>query len=99
MDNAEAPGGGVAPRQDERFAVEVGDRNLIAPGEGVAFGHHPGGVEGFFRESGRPALNDGPTPPLDHDEIARTQAAAPKYGLKTAAFDDSNRGAPTVTGA
>jgi quercetin dioxygenase-like cupin family protein len=42
----------------------------------------PGGMDGFFRESGRPALDDGPPPPLDGDEIARTDAAAERYGLR-----------------
>jgi hypothetical protein len=51
-------------------------------------GFTPGGIEGFFRESGRPATDDGPAPPLDEDEIARTNAAAPKYGLEAVAFDD-----------
>jgi hypothetical protein len=36
-------------------------------------------MEGFFRESGRPATDDGPAPPVDQDEIAGTMAAAPKY--------------------
>jgi mannose-6-phosphate isomerase-like protein (cupin superfamily) len=51
-------------------------------------GFTPGGIEGFFRESGRPAIDDGPAPPLDEDEIARTNTAAPKYGLGAVAFDD-----------
>ena len=46
----------------------------------------PAGMEGFFRESGRPATDDGPAPPVDEDEIARTMAAAPKYGLEAVAF-------------
>jgi hypothetical protein len=49
----------------------------LAPGEGI---------EGFFRESGRPATDDGPAPPVDEHEIARTIAAAPKYGLQDVAF-------------
>ena len=51
-------------------------------------GFTPGGIEGFFRESGRPATDDGAAPPLDEAEIARTNAAAPKYGLEAVAFDD-----------
>jgi hypothetical protein len=50
-------------------------------------GFTPGGVEGFFREAGRPATDDGPAPALDEDEIARTSVAARKYGLEVA-FDD-----------
>jgi quercetin dioxygenase-like cupin family protein len=42
----------------------------------------PGGIEGFFREAGRPATGDGPAPPVDAAEIARTEAAGPKYGLQ-----------------
>jgi hypothetical protein len=49
-------------------------------------------MEGFFRESGRPATDDGPAPPVDEDEIARTMAAAPKYGVEAVAFDDRNSG-------
>jgi hypothetical protein len=51
-------------------------------------GFTPGGMEGFFRESGRPATDDGQAPPVDRDEIARTMAAAPKYGVEAVAFDD-----------
>jgi hypothetical protein len=32
----------------------------------------PGGVEASFREAGRPAVGDGPAPPVDSTEIART---------------------------
>ena len=53
----------------------------------ILVGFTPGGIEGFFRESGRPATDDGPAPPVDEDEIARTIAAAPKYGLEAVAFD------------
>jgi quercetin dioxygenase-like cupin family protein len=42
----------------------------------------PGGIEGSFRESGRPATGDGPAPPLDPEEIARTEKAGPRYGLE-----------------
>jgi hypothetical protein len=42
----------------------------------------PGGIEGFFRESGRPASGDGPAPPLDSDEIARSEVAGRRYGLE-----------------
>ena len=42
----------------------------------------PGGIEGFFRESGRPAVRDGPAPPLDSEEITRTEKAGQRYGLE-----------------
>jgi quercetin dioxygenase-like cupin family protein len=47
----------------------------------------PSGMEGFFRESGRPAVDDGPAPPLDADEIERTMVAAEKYGVQAVGFD------------
>lgn len=43
-------------------------------------------MEGFFRESGRPAADDGPAPSMDEEEIARTMAAAPHYGVEAVAF-------------
>jgi quercetin dioxygenase-like cupin family protein len=42
----------------------------------------PGGIEGFFRQAGRAAATDGPAPPIDAAEIARTEAAALLYGLR-----------------
>jgi quercetin dioxygenase-like cupin family protein len=53
----------------------------------ILVGFTPGGIEGFFRASGRPATDDGPAPPVDEDEIARTTAAAARYGLEAVAFD------------
>jgi hypothetical protein len=50
-------------------------------------GFTPGGIDGFFRAAGRPATDDGPAPPVDEDEIARSLAAAPDYGLQAVAFD------------
>ena len=41
-----------------------------------------------LRESGRPATDDGPAPPVDDEEVARTLAAAQKHGLEAVAFDD-----------
>jgi quercetin dioxygenase-like cupin family protein len=52
----------------------------------ILVGFTPGGMEGFFRESGRPALDDGPAPPVGDDEIARTTMAAPKYGVQAVEF-------------
>jgi quercetin dioxygenase-like cupin family protein len=63
-------------------------RNTAETASRILIGFTPAGMEGFFRESGRPATDDGPAPPLDEDEIARTMAAAPKYGLQDVAFDD-----------
>lgn len=42
----------------------------------------PGGLEGFFREAGIRAAGDGPAPAVDADEIARTEAAAARFGLQ-----------------
>jgi quercetin dioxygenase-like cupin family protein len=42
----------------------------------------PGGLEGFFREAGTPAVGDGPPPPVDASEIERTERAAARYGLR-----------------
>jgi quercetin dioxygenase-like cupin family protein len=62
-------------------------RNTAETPSRILVGFTPGGMEGFFRESGRPATDDGPAPQIDEDEIARTMAAAPKYGLEALAFD------------
>ena len=42
----------------------------------------PGGIEGFFREAGVHATEDGKAPPLDAAEIARTDVAGKRYGLR-----------------
>ena|ERR671924_288587 len=57
-------------------------RNTAETPSRILVGFTPAGIEGFFRESGRPATDDGPAPPLDEDEIARTTAAAPKHGVE-----------------
>jgi mannose-6-phosphate isomerase-like protein (cupin superfamily) len=62
-------------------------RNTAEAPSRILVGFTPGGMEGFFRESGRPATDDGPAPPVDGDEIARTMAAATKYGVEAVAFD------------
>ena len=62
-------------------------RNTSLTPSRILVGFTPGGIEDFFREAGRPATDDGPAPPLDEDEIARTTVAAPKYGLEAVAFD------------
>ena len=63
-------------------------RNTADTPSRILVGFTPGGMEGFFRASGRPATDDGPAPPLDEEEIARTTAAAPTYGVEAVAFDD-----------
>jgi quercetin dioxygenase-like cupin family protein len=63
-------------------------RNIAQTASRILVGFAPAGMEGFFRESGRPAADDGPAPQVDDDEIARTMAAAPKYGLEAVAFDE-----------
>ena len=62
-------------------------RNTAETASRILVGFTPGGIEGFFRESGRQATDDGPAPPLDADEIGRTTVAASKYGLEAVAFD------------
>lgn len=62
-------------------------RNTAATPGRVLVGFTPGGMEGFFRESGRPAVDDGPAPPIDADEISRTMAAASRHGVEAVAFD------------
>ena len=42
---------------------------------------------GESRKDSRPALDDGPAPPIDADEIDRTLAAASRYGVEAVAFD------------
>jgi quercetin dioxygenase-like cupin family protein len=63
-------------------------RNIAETPSRVLVGFTPGGIDGFFRESGRPAVDDGPAPPMDADELARTMAAAPRYGLRVAEAPD-----------
>jgi quercetin dioxygenase-like cupin family protein len=63
-------------------------RNTAQTPSRILVGFTPGGMEGFFRESGRPATDDGPAPSVDEHEIARTMAAAPSYGVEAVAFDD-----------
>jgi quercetin dioxygenase-like cupin family protein len=42
----------------------------------------PGGLEGFFREAGTPASDNGVPPPVDASEIERTERAGARYGLR-----------------
>lgn len=57
-------------------------RNSADTPSRILIGFTPGGMDGFFRAAGRAALDDGPAPPFDDDEIARTVAAAPRYGVE-----------------
>jgi quercetin dioxygenase-like cupin family protein len=61
-------------------------RNTAETASRILVGFTPGRMDGFFRESGRRAADDGPAPPLDDGEIARTMAAASKYGVQAVAF-------------
>jgi uncharacterized RmlC-like cupin family protein len=63
-------------------------RNAAATPSRILVGFTPGGIEGFFRESGRPAASDAPAPAVDDDEIQRTLTAAKRYGLEAVAFGD-----------
>jgi quercetin dioxygenase-like cupin family protein len=63
-------------------------RNVSETASRILVGFTPAGMEGFFRASGRPAVDDGPPPPVDEDEVARTMAAAQEYGLEAVAFDE-----------
>ena len=89
--HAAGPGGSAHPPRGTVHNF----RNTADTPSRVLVGFTPAGMEGFFRESGRPATDDGPAPPVDEDEIARTMAAAPKYGVEAVAFEDANGGAPT----
>ncbi|HJU33720.1 MAG TPA: quercetin 2,3-dioxygenase [Nitrososphaera sp.] len=51
----------------------------------------PGGIEGFFREAGIPATNNGPAPSVDAAEIARTTIAGKRYGLRVINWSDGRR--------
>ena len=62
-------------------------RNTADTPSRILIGFAPGGIEGFFREAGRTATHDGPAPPMDDDELARSFAAAPRYGLQLVGLD------------
>lgn len=66
----------VPKRTVHRFRC-IGSR----PGK-VLIHYTPGGIEGFFREAGVPATNDGPAALLDIAEITRTEMAGKRYGLR-----------------
>jgi quercetin dioxygenase-like cupin family protein len=57
-------------------------RNTAETPSRILVGFTPGRMDGFFRESGVPAADDGPAPPLDEEEIARTIAAGERYGVE-----------------
>lgn len=60
-------------------------RNLAQTPSRVLVGFTPGGMGAFFREAGQPATDDGPAPPFDDDELARTMVAAQKCGMEVVA--------------
>jgi quercetin dioxygenase-like cupin family protein len=62
-------------------------RNTADTPSRVLVGFTPGGMGGFFRESGQPATDNGPAPPFDEAELGRTISAAPKYGMQLAAVE------------
>jgi quercetin dioxygenase-like cupin family protein len=64
----------------------IGDR----PGK-ILIVFTPGGIEGFFREAGLPATNNGPAPSVDAAEIARTTIAGKRYGLRVINWSDGRR--------
>jgi quercetin dioxygenase-like cupin family protein len=64
----------------------------IGDGPGKLLVHFtPGGIEGFFREAGVPATNDGPAPSVGIAEITRTEIASNRYGLRVINWDDGGR--------
>jgi len=62
-------------------------RNTAVGPSRILVGFAPGGMEGFFRASGRPAIDDGPAPAVDEHEIARTMTAAERYGGQAVGLD------------
>lgn len=63
-------------------------RNTADTPSRLLVGFTPAGMDRFFRDAGRPATDDGPAPPVDEDEIARTMAAAARYGVEAVAFEN-----------
>ena len=64
----------------------------IGDGPGKVLLHFtPGGIEGFFREAGVPATNDGLAPSVDSAEITRTDMAGKRYGLRVIDWEDGKR--------
>ena len=61
----------------------IGDR----PGK-ILVVFTPGGIEGFFREAGLTATNNGSAPSVDAAEIARTTIAGKRYGLRVINWSD-----------
>ena len=82
-----APGAFVfVPRGTVHRFRCIGDR----PGK-ILFVFTPGGMEGFFKEAGLPATNNGPAPSVDAAEIARTTIAGKRYGLRVINWSDVRR--------
>jgi quercetin dioxygenase-like cupin family protein len=82
-----APGAFVfVPRGTVHRFLCIGDR----PGK-ILIVFTPGGMEGFFREAGLPATNNGSAPSVDAAEIARTTIAGKRYGLRVISWSDGRR--------
>jgi quercetin dioxygenase-like cupin family protein len=63
-------------------------RNVGDTASRILVGFTPSGMEGFFRDSGRPATDGGPAPTIDGDEISRTMVAAERYGVEAVSFEE-----------
>ncbi len=83
--HALGPGGfAYAPRgtvHNFRNTADIPSRILV--------GFTPGGMGAFFREAGQPATDDGPAPPFDEEELARTMVAARKVGMDVVGLEAS----------
>ena len=79
---------------ERTLTASAGDFVYIPPGAVHAFRNtstrparmliwmSPAGFEDFFREVGTPAIPGQQAPALSGEELARTQAAAPRFGLE-----------------
>jgi quercetin dioxygenase-like cupin family protein len=85
---------------DETVRAEPGDFAFVPRGTVHRFANtgdtparmlitfSPSGMEGFFRAAGTPADGDGPAPPLDESEIARTDDVAERYGMRIVGWSE-----------
>jgi mannose-6-phosphate isomerase-like protein (cupin superfamily) len=64
-------------------------RNTADTPSRILVGFTPGGMGAFFREAGQPATDDGPAPPFDEEELARTMVAARKVGMDVVGLEAS----------
>ena len=63
-------------------------RNTADTPSRVLVGFTPGGMGEFFRAAGQPATDDGPAPPFDEEELARTMVAAERCGMEVVALEE-----------